>query len=421
MKSRTLASLAIVASAALALSACSGTPTEENTAPDSGTLTFANWQWLEPGRGEVIWDAVHAYTKEKPEVDLVKQEVTRADFEKTMSTQIGAGGGPDVMILPEGFYYTLADAGALEPLNGVLSDEQTQQLRANNDNFAVGDEQLALLWGVAPYTLFWNKQIIEAAGVTPPTDFAGLVEAAKTVTEKTGKTGFVVRHQMNEESAWWEDFSNWPYGFGGGWSDGKNLTIDTPENVAAVSAFKEIYSSGGFGVGDDASTYRSKFAAGEVGFVLDNITVVISALANNDVLTSDDIGSSLLPFPGGSSGVGGTVIAINANSKNKELAKDFVRFLFEKDTQESLADALFPAGIGTFATAPQSKIDANPWVDAFYKQLEDSQSVLIKGFETETPQISHIILTEVSNVLTSGKSPADALRDAQKEAEAAVK
>lgn len=419
MKLKKIGPVALLVTAALVLTACSGgggAAQDEGSVEDGGTLTFANWQWQEPGRGEVIWDAVSEYSKENPAAKIVKQEVTRKDFEKTMSTQIGAGGGPDIMIIPSPFFYTLADSKSLVPLDGILSAEQKKTLRSNNDDFNIDGEQLGLLWGVAPYALFWNKNVIEKAGVTPPTTFDELVQAAKAVKEKTGKTGFVVRHQMNEETAWWEDFASWSYGFGGGWSTDGKLTINSPENVAAVTAFKEIYGSGAFGVGDDASTYRSKFAAGDVGFVLDNITVVATTIADNKVVPSEDVGSSVLPFPGGSSGVGGTIVGINANSKNKALAKDFIRWMFEKQTQLKLADALFPAGIGTTAQAPQEKIDANPWVEPFYKQLEDSHSTLIKGFEIKTPQIGHVILTQVQNVLTSDVSPQDALDAAQKEA-----
>ena len=84
----------------------------------------------------------------------------------------------------------------------------------------------------------------------------------------------------------------------------------------------------------------------------------------------------------------------------------------------SFANALFPATVGTDVTAPQSKIDANPWVAAFYKQGENAQGAIIKGFEAKTQPISTIVLTQVSKVLTTNTSAKDAMDEAQKEAEA---
>lgn len=98
--------------------------------------------------------------------------------------------------------------------------------------------------------------------------------------------------------------------------------------------------------------------------MIDNAAAVQAMIANSTAVSADDIGSSPLPFPGGSSASSASSIAVNANSKNKELAKDFMHWLFSDGPQAKLADALFPSAVGTEVTAPQSKIDANTWIDA---------------------------------------------------------
>ena len=420
-KSRRTVTAALVATGALIVAGCSsgGAPSKDAVSGQHcGTLTYASWEWVERVRGAQIWDAVSAYTKAYPCVTLKQQAVSRADYDKTMSTQIGAGSGPDVLIIADPALPTLVAGGALAPLDGVLPADETKALRANNADYKFNGKQVSLIWETSPYALFWNKKIIADAGVTPPTTFEELVQAAKTVKEKTGKTGFVVRSQMNEASAWWTDFTNWPAGFGGGWSKNGKLTINSAENIQAVAALKEIYTSGAFGVGDDASTYRSKFGAGEVGFIIDNSNIPFQTVTNNNVVPSSDVGASVLPFPGGSSAYVGNSLGINVHSKNITLAQDFVRWAYSKQAQLSFANALFPATVGTDVTAPQSKIDANPWVAAFYKQGENAQGAIIKGFEAKTQPISTIVLTQVSKVLTTNTSAKDAMDEAQKEAEA---
>jgi ABC-type glycerol-3-phosphate transport system substrate-binding protein len=179
---------------------------------------------------------------------------------------------------------------------------------------------------------------------------------------KTGKTGFAVRHQMNEEPVWWIDHSNWELGYAGGWSDGENLTINSPENVQAETDFKRMYDSGAFSVGDDASTYRSKFAAGEVGMVIDNSSTLLTMVKDGSV-GSDQVGASTLPFPSDGSVYAGFGIGINANSENKELAKDFLRWMFTPEAQEQLAEGLFPSSVGTDAKALEELRAQHPWVE----------------------------------------------------------
>ena len=425
MARKRLRSATLVAGAALVLAACSGggggsAGGEGPSVEEGGTLTFANWQWLEPGRAETIFKAVNGYTSENPKVKFKKQSIVRADYEKTISTQIGSGGGPDILIVPDTYFPELAESGALEPLDGVLAPEDEERLSADNEDYVHDDEQLGLTWETVPFAFFWNKEILDEAGVTPPTTFDELLAAAKQIKAKTGKTGFAVRHQMNEEPVWWLDHSNWEYGYGGGWSDGDKLTINSPENVEAETAFKQMYDSGAFSVGDDASTYRSKFAAGEVGMVIDNSSALLTMIKDSKTVPSKQIGASKLPFPTESSAYAGFAIGINANSKNKELAKDYIRWMYTQDAQEGFAEGLFPSSVGTDAKAPPELGAANPWVEPFFAQLPEARNAVIEGYEAKTPIIRKIVLTQIERILTEDVEPQEALDQAQQEAEAAV-
>lgn len=202
---------AVLVAVGMALAGCSGTTTPSapgsegsgGAAKLSGTLTFANWQWLEPGRGDSILAAVKKYETKNPNAKIQKQEITRADYEKTISTQIGAGAGPDILIVPDPFFPELVSAGALEPVDDVV--QASTGLRDSNNNYKADGKQMSILWEAVPYALVWNKALLDKAGVKPPTTVDELAAAAKAIKDKTGKTGFVVRHQMNEESPWWTD------------------------------------------------------------------------------------------------------------------------------------------------------------------------------------------------------------------------
>lgn len=412
-----IGSVAMLAVAALALSGCSGGSAEKPAASGvSGSLSFATWQFLEPNRGDALFETISAYSDENEDVSIEKTEIARADYEKTLSTQFGAGAGPDIFVIPDAYFPQLADAGLLEPLDDVISAADPTGFRDINDNYAVDDSQLSVVWEVVPYAMFWNTDILASANVTPPTSIDELVTTANAIKETTGKTGFTVRHQMNEETPWWTDFSNWTFGFGGAWSDGKELTIDSEENVEALEAFGDVYNAPGFGKGQDASTYRSAFAAGELGMSLDNSSAVATLVG--DAVPAEKIGSALLPFPDGGSAFAGFSIGVNANSENKDAAKDFIRWMLTDEAQKSFADTLFPSATATEVDASQELLDANPWVPAFHEQVTDASSVIIAGFEGQTAEIRTIVLTQVERSLTEGVPAKDALSEAQKQAEA---
>jgi multiple sugar transport system substrate-binding protein len=299
----------------------------------------------------------------------------------------------------------------------VLDATGKQALNKTSEAGKVDGKQLGYAWEIVNYALFWNKKLLADANVQPPTDMAGLITAAKTIKSKTGNPGFAVRHQINEEAPWWIDFSNWTYGFGGAWSKDGKLTVNSPENVAAVTAFRDMYKSGAMAVGDDASTFRSKFKAGKVGMMIDNSSALSTMVAGNKVVPSTGVGASKLPFPAPASSQAGFFVGINKFAKHKTAAKKWLKWFYGADAQKTAAAALGASVIGTDVKPPAEFVTANPWVPTFQAQAATSADAVVDGFETKTPQIRHAVLTEIEKVLVDGDDPAAALGRAQQEAE----
>lgn len=418
MRKQVLRLLAVASTVTMLASACGGADSKNDGGdPDKANLTFANWQWLEPNRGDAIWEAVSAYSKDHPGVTLQKQAIPAKDYETTMQTQMGAGQGPDILVMFDTTFERFRKAKLLEPVDDVLTPETQKTLNKTNDPLNADGKRWGFSWEVVNYAFFYNPELLAKAGVQPPTDLASLVGAAKAVKAKTGNPGFAFRHQMNEELLWWRDFSNWIFGYGGAWSRDNKLTIDDPKNVEAVRAFKEMYDSGAMPVGDDASTFRKKFAEGKIGMGIDNSSALYTMVNKNTVVPSAKVGVTPMPFPQRDTAYVGVYLAINANSKHKVAAKKWLAWFLSPEGQKKAASALGASTLATDTPPAEELVKANPWVSVYQAQAPNAHPSVVQGFGFQTPQIAHIVMGQIESVLVNNVDPAVALKKAQEEAQ----
>ena len=417
---RRLRAASLLVVGAIALAGCSGSSQPANgdgSGSKGGELSFSNWQFLETGKGPILWDAVKGYNGPQGNVTLNKIEIPFANYSDKLSTEIGAGGGPDVMVLQDSQFVALVDAGALEPLDDIGSELGGTLNNTNKAGYFEGG-QYGFNWERPTYsTVIYNKTVFAELGLAVPKTFDEFLATAKTIKDKLGISGWAGRHQTSEIDGWTLEMANWIYGFGGELSDGKKLTIADPKNVDAVSAFLETFASGVAPVGDDASTFRAKFGQGQVGMLFENSGVATTLTSTSgNVINGQNLGAAPLPMahPGSNSQL---IIAVNAKSKHKEAAKDFVRWVLGTKGQTALR-----AGLGASAMATDVKPDAaflekNPWAEQYLEAAKTSKSTLVGGFETDSKVIWRAFLTAVEDLRVNGGDVKSKLAGVQKQLE----
>lgn len=412
---RSLTAAVAVVTAVGVLAACTASPdsTTDDEQP-SGTLTIAHWDFLAPAYGEAMQEIIKEYEQYNPNATIETVGIVRADYETKLKIQFSSGGGPDVFTMADTFYPELAAAGKLLPLDGILTDDVVESLNSTNDAVVRDGERLAVTWQVAPYAFLWNTDILEQAGVEPPTTPEELLEAAKAIKELTGITGFAVRHRLAEETPWWIDFNNWIVGFGGAWAEDGQLTIDSPENVAAVEFYKEMYDSGAFAVGDDASTFRTKFSEGRLAMIID-ATGAPPAMVSETV-PSTSMMASPLPFPELATSQVGIYFGINSGTSKQALAGDFMNWFLSGETQQKISEVIGNTStVATTTELPDGFLGDNPWAAAYRENGAYTRSAVIPGFESVTPQIRHVVLGWIEKVLLEDLDPQEALTNAANE------
>lgn len=391
---------------AVMLASAAATPV---LAQDKVELVVANSQWLDALRGEALWKAVKLYEKHAPNVTLTSLGVPSHDYGNRMITEFGAGQGPDIAILQDEVFFALADAGLLVDV-GAAAEGVT--MNVTRENAIVDGVTLGIPWQRAAYALIYNSKLVEEAGANVPTNVDQLIENAQLVQQKTGAIGFTTRHQLNDFTTYYKDFQNWAFGYGVNWVDDQGkLTINTPEAVEAVTAFKKMYDAKIIPTGDDFPTQRTRFKEGGVGYSIDNSGGTLNIASGGNV---QGAGMSAAPLPFANPGAHQQIyVVVNANSDHSDEAIGFLTWLVSTEGQTELRKASGPDMLATDVPLVDEFVAANPWAPVFAELASKSRPLLIPGYELETTQIMRPVMEAVEEVLIKGAAPAEVMAKAQ--------
>lgn len=380
------------------------------------TIEFAAWQFTEKGRGEKLNALVDKFVQEHPHIRIRKVAPPYPQFEQTIFTQAGQGAGPDVFVLGDDAFPKAVSAGFFEPL-GELIDLRSLNLTADNNEGIINGKQYALVWGANTYNLIYNKELLGSIGAKAPKTYEEFSDIAKRLKEK-GTFAFAFRTTSADVAGMWYDISNWVYGLGGRWTkDGKPL-FDSQPVIDAVGRLATIYKAGYVPKSADAATYRRMFWEGKVAMFIDNLAIPgIVASGNADM--RNKIGIAPNPFPSGDHASLTTFVGINANSKQKEAAAEFLKYLFSRDGQAALYDLLGGVSVGTKLDLSNNPLaEKAPWLveaEAATK-LQRAVTTVPEGLAPKTAELRRVLADALEQVLFGGTSAADAMKDAQQRA-----
>jgi alpha-glucoside transport system substrate-binding protein len=111
---------------------------------------------------------------------------TGDDIAAVLGTAIQGGSPPDVAILPQpGLMQDLADEGNIQPIEDIAGELVDENYADVWRELGTVDGTLYGVWFKASNksTFWYNVNVLEDAGVEPPEDWDGLVEAAQTVDD----------------------------------------------------------------------------------------------------------------------------------------------------------------------------------------------------------------------------------------------
>ncbi len=335
---------------------------------------------------------------------------------KDMNLQLGqalAGGEPpDVFYVNADKFQEYASGGSLAPIGDKLDnpDDFYQSLR---NVFTYDGKLVCAPKDYSSLGLIINKKSWAAAGLTDadiPTTWDQLKAVAKKLTTDTqvGLSAGATRDR-------WGAFM---VGAGGYFVDPeqKTVTVDSPENLAALEYIKSLL--------DDGSTKFSEqleMGWGGEAFGKEKAAMVIEGNWIRGAMKNDfpTVEYTVAELPKGPAGPGSMVFTqcwgVASASSKMDAAVSFVNFMTKAETQLTLADAF--GVMPSRASAKDAYLAAHP-DDAPFVAAGDygRGQVTLPAFGTVLAEFDKGLLAMATGEMT----PADLLKETQKNAEDAL-
>jgi len=399
---------ASVATAAILLTGCSGSDAAPTESGGVTTVTFAASTFGDPGRGPLLLALVDEFNASQDAVRVAAAAVPYPTFGQTILTQMGSGLGPDLIRFDMPEFAAASEAGLIAPLDDLV-DVGGYELLPQPDKFmSTDDTRYGVIFEASNYGMFYNTDLIPE----PPTTYEEFFETAVALTG--GETyGLAFRQTEAEEAGVWQDIFNYVYGFGGAWSDGKELTINSPENLEGLDAYQSLYDAKVIPQGADAATFRRMFAEGKVGMELNNGGYVSATKGQGPDL---NFSVAPIPFPERVQGAILAPIVINEASPAKEAAATFVSWVLEQENQVKLQEILGASSVATVTERSTASLEETPYLIVFDELTDSSLPHVVLGFESRTPDIRKIVVQNVIAALQGEQTMQEALDKAQEQA-----
>ncbi len=185
-----ITNLLILAAAVLALTACGGGRTEavdEATGTDTslkGEITF--WHsFVQGARMEAVERAVSKFTERYPNVTVHVETMTWSEFKSRWKEGMETGDLPDMSTACNMYELEeLVNAGVLQPVDEVVGAIGRDLF---SDNVLTEVSHDGSIYGVPyyshAYVMWYRKDLLKTAGISVPSTWEELYEAAKALTD----------------------------------------------------------------------------------------------------------------------------------------------------------------------------------------------------------------------------------------------
>jgi len=320
------------------LAGCGSTASTSSTssttpaANENVVVTLGCWG-SSPAETKLLDDQIQAYQNDNPKV-TIKKIVAVGDYGQQLQTKIASKTAPDVFYLDVNLASAYIKKGVLAPIDEYLDKADLADFQPNLlKSYQKDGKTYGLPKDYNTLGLFYDKTMLDAAGVQVPTTWAELTAAAQKLTK-----GKVVGLALPDDAARFI-----PFLYQGGLEamadkDGKP-TFNTPEAAKGLAVYYDLlkkgYAKTPKDLGDDWS--GASFTKGHAAMVIEGGWLIPSIKESAPNLK---YGIAKLPKGDKEGDIAFTLAYVmNKDSKNKKAASEVLKYLTGKKAQQMTAEA----------------------------------------------------------------------------------
>lgn len=404
---------AATASPASPSAAASAPPSQASSAPASQAAASASASAALAGTTLTVWtmedqakfEALVKPFEDKTGVTVKVVAVPWDGVADKLTTAVASGSGPDLTQIGLSMLPTFNAAGALADLTPYLKDhpalaDSNFPAAVSSKNLSSGGAVTSVPWVADTRILFYRKDILDQAGVQPPTTWDEMVAAAtKLASRGAGKFGYYIPQwdaPLPIEFTW--QAGGDPIG-----ADGK-VNLDTPQFRSAVDYYLSFYSKKLVPTASDFDQ-TAGFISGAAPMLISGPYLAAAVHGQAPELDGKWGVTTLPKNVTGTSLFAGSNMGIWKGTKNTDAALALLDFLSDPATQVAWYTATSELPANTKAMADPA-VTSDPNAAVYGQQLQDAKLLPL------TPtwdKINSAILTALNNIALKGADKASTL------------
>jgi multiple sugar transport system substrate-binding protein len=387
----------------------------------SGEIAFATNEWTLPHTARVLRQITQNFYKKYPNVKVNEIAIPFAGFHDQILTQLAAGTPPDIWRIDDPQLALYMERGHLTPLDGAL-----KAAGVNRDDFVpagadarVNGQTLGIVYQTNARAMFYNKQILGAAGINDAPKNAQEFEAAiaRSTSREKGWFGYSLATKPGDVVGTFIYLMPIVLGFGSHFTtaDGKPNATD-PKIAEAMSFIKRIWDGNYVPRGLDGPSALKLCTDGKVAMTINGSFVMGAAQPDVKPL----LGVAPSPLPSGVAVRASSWYGIGAKAKNPAAATAWLMHMLEPESQAIIAEVerIVPA---LPKHIPEAVYADTPWFRTIVAGAAKSVSYIPPGLGSKGFAQIKTISDQIESVLYRNTPVPQAMAALQRELETNLK
>lgn len=364
------------------------------------------YYWETEGHQKALDKVIKDYNASQKEYAVTAKYVPFADFKKQLSIGASADELPDIAILDSPDHASYTAMGIFADLTGKFDVASYYEGAVNS--CTIDGKLYGVPFGVNCLALYYNEDLLNAAGKTAPTTWDELKETAKALTSDT-VTGLAFSSVQNEEGTF--NFTPWL------WSTGAtSYEMGSEGGIKALAYVKGLIDDGVM------SKECTNWTQGDVmnQFISGNAAMMVNGPWQIPTMKKEapDLKWKVTLIPKDAqyaSTLGGENYAV-ISGRNEEGALSFLNYATKEEQVKYLMDAF------GYISADQTIAETQFAEGSEYLPfVEELKYAMPRGPLADWPSVSDAISLAFNKVMTNTATPEEAAKEAQAAIDGIVK